>query len=44
MEQLTFFQDSGTQPLADRMRPRTLEEFGGLENVIGWGGFLRRLF
>lgn len=43
MEQLTFFQDSGTQPLADRMRPRTLEEFAGQEHLIGRGRVLRRL-
>ncbi len=43
MEQLTFFQDSGSQPLADRMRPRTLEEFAGQEHLIGRGRVLRRL-
>jgi len=29
-------------PLADRMRPRTLEEVLGLEHLIGEGAFLRR--
>ena len=43
MEQLTFFQESGTQPLADRMRPETLEEFSGQEHLIGRGRVLRRL-
>ena len=43
MEQMSFFQNSGTQPLADRMRPRTLEEFAGQEHLIGKGRILRRL-
>ncbi|MBR2736683.1 MAG: replication-associated recombination protein A, partial [Firmicutes bacterium] len=43
MEQLTFFQDSGSQPLADRMRPRTLDEFAGQQHLIGRGRVLRRL-
>ena len=32
----------GAQPLADRMRPRTLEEFLGQENLVGDGRLLRR--
>ncbi len=43
MEQLTFFQDRGTQPLADRMRPQTLEDFAGQEHLLGRGRVLRRL-
>ena len=35
-----FTQD--TSPLADRMRPRTLEEFIGQEHLIGPGRLLRR--
>ena len=31
------------QPLADRMRPRTLDEFVGQEEVLGEGKLLRRL-
>ena len=29
------------QPLADRFRPQTLEEFVGQEHLVGEGGFLR---
>jgi putative ATPase len=32
----------GASPLAERMRPRTLEEVVGQEKVVGEGGFLRR--
>jgi putative ATPase len=36
-------QDLATQaPLADRMRPRTLDEFSGQEHIIGPGRLLRR--
>ncbi|MBN2188340.1 MAG: AAA family ATPase, partial [Chitinispirillaceae bacterium] len=31
-----------TAPLADRMRPRTLEEFIGQDHIIGEGRLLRR--
>src|ERR1700689_1616820 len=31
----------GTRPLADRMRPRTLDEFGGQEHLVGPGKPLR---
>ena len=30
------------QPLADRMRPRTLEEFAGQGHIVGQGRLLRR--
>lgn len=30
-------------PLASRMRPRTLEEFGGQEHILGEGKLLRRM-
>ncbi len=30
------------QPLADRMRPKTIEEFSGQEKVLGEGSFLRQ--
>ncbi len=29
-------------PLADRMRPRTLDEFIGQEHIVGEGKILRR--
>jgi len=35
-----FTQDDA--PLADRMRPRTLEEFIGQEHLVGKGRLLRR--
>ena len=31
----------GTRPLADRMRPRTLDEFVGQEQLVGPGKPLR---
>jgi putative ATPase len=31
------------EPLADRMRPRTLEEFVGQEHILGEGGVLRKM-
>ena len=34
--------DRTLTPLADRMRPRTLEEFRGQEHLLGEGRFLRR--
>ncbi len=33
---------SSRAPLADRMRPRTLEEFSGQEHILGEGRLLRR--
>jgi putative ATPase len=33
---------STASPLAERMRPRTLDEVAGQEKVVGPGGFLRR--
>src|SRR5574337_151039 len=40
-EQALEADDSG-KPLADRMRPRSLEEFAGQEHVLGPGSALRR--
>jgi putative ATPase len=34
---------SSARPLADRMRPRTLEEFLGQEDLVGKGSLLRRM-
>ncbi|SHE58884.1 Recombination protein MgsA [Desulfacinum infernum DSM 9756] len=34
---------TGTAPLADRMRPKTLEEFVGQEHLLGEGRILHRL-
>ena len=44
MEQTTFFaEDNAPQPLASRLRPRTLEEFAGQKHLLGEGKVLRRL-
>ncbi len=37
-----FSAGSGWEPLASRMRPRTLEEFIGQEHILGEGRLLRR--
>ena len=34
-------QGKGASPLADRMRPRTLDEFVGQEHIVGPGKPLR---
>jgi len=41
---MTIFEDNSKKnaPLADRMRPRTLEEFFGQEHIVGKGRLLRR--
>ena len=43
MEQSTFFEQERDQPLAARMRPRTLEEFAGQKHLLAPGRILRRL-
>ena len=43
MEQLTLFGGEENQPLAARLRPRTLEEFVGQTQLLGEGKVLRRL-
>ncbi len=43
MEQMTLFGGEETQPLAARLRPRTLEEFVGQTHLLGQGKVLRRL-
>lgn len=43
MEQLTFFERETSQPLADRMRPESLDEFAGQQHLIGPGKVLRRI-
>ncbi|MBP5308395.1 MAG: replication-associated recombination protein A [Clostridia bacterium] len=42
-EQRTFFEKPELQPLAARLRPKTLEEFCGQEHLLGEGKVLRRL-
>lgn len=43
MEQQTLFGGDDLQPLAARLRPRTLEEFVGQTHLLGEGKVLRRL-
>ena len=44
MEQQSMFDVSPVaQPLADRLRPQTLEEYAGQEHLLGPGKILRRL-
>lgn len=43
MEQQTLFGGTDTQPLAARLRPRSLEEFAGQTHLLGPGKILRRL-
>lgn len=42
-EQPTFFENNSDQPLAARLRPRTLSEFVGQKHLLGDGKVLRRL-
>lgn len=43
MEQHSFFDDDTSKPLAERLRPRSLDEFFGQEHLLGKGKVLRRL-
>ena len=45
MEQLSLFENERVQsvPLANRLRPDTLEEFAGQEHLLGKGKMLRQL-
>ena len=43
MRQTTLFEGGGTQPLADRLRPQSLDEFVGQRHLLGEGKVLRRL-
>ena len=43
MEQHSLFQQEDSEPLAARLRPRTLEEFFGQKHLLGKGKVLRRL-
>lgn len=42
-EQSGLFERTAYQPLAERVRPRTLDEFVGQEHLLGEGKVLRRL-
>ena len=39
----TFFENMHKAPLADRLRPRTLEEYIGQEHILGKGKVLRQI-
>ncbi len=43
MEQTTLFDQTGSQPLAARLRPAALEEYVGQAHLLGEGKILRRL-
>lgn len=43
MEQITIFEEKNSAPLADRLRPRSLDEFVGQEHLLGNGKIMRRL-
>lgn len=43
MEQMTIFDRENSQPLAARLRPRTIEEYVGQAHLLGEGKVLRRL-
>ena len=43
MEQSSLFENPLTEPLASRMRPRTLDEFVGQKHLIGEGKILRKI-
>ena len=43
MEQTTLFDASAAEPLAARLRPRTLDEFAGQQHLLGPGKVRRRL-
>ena len=42
-EQQTVFENSDMQPLASRLRPKTLDEFCGQKHLLGEGKVLRKL-
>ena len=43
MEQTTFFEQNVPQPLAARLRPRTIDEIVGQSHLLGEGKVLRRI-
>ena len=43
MQQSLFDQKGLSQPLADRLRPQTLEDYVGQEHLLGPGKVLRQM-
>ena len=43
MEQSSLFENFDSEPLASRMRPRSLDEFVGQDHLIGRGKLLRKM-
>ena len=43
MDQITFFDNMVQEPLAERMRPVSLDEFVGQKHLLGDGKVLRRI-
>ena len=43
MEQYSLFTDNNSEPLASRMRPLTLKEFVGQEQLVGNNKLLRKM-
>ena len=43
MEQISLLEDRMNQPLAVRLRPQTLDDFVGQENLVGEGKIIRKL-
>lgn len=43
MEQKSLFENENNQPLASRLRPKSLDEFVGQEHLLGKGKILRKL-
>lgn len=43
MDQMTLFDENVSQPLAARLRPKTLDEYVGQTHLLGEGKVLRRL-
>lgn len=42
-EQRTLFENDENKPLAERLRPQTLDDFAGQEHLLGEGKILRKL-
>ncbi len=42
-EQISFFENTGYRPLADRMRPEKLDDIVGQQHLLGPGKVLRRI-